>query len=84
MADTANHILYADVMRALSAHERPSLRKEQNLWSRQRTAQCKTAHAHQETLPQWTQLYHACLVQHTQQRRAALMRWLHNTPPENN
>jgi len=44
-ADTDNNILYADVMRILSAHERPALRRDQNEWIRQRAATCKKQQA---------------------------------------
>ena len=47
-ADSAQNILYGDVMRALSAHERPALRKDQSAWSRQRTSTCKARHAGDE------------------------------------
>lgn len=80
-ADTAQNILYADVMRALSAHERPALRKEQTAWSRQRTSTCKAQHAGDESLADWPARYHDCLTQVTQQRRTALMHWLHHGAP---
>lgn len=75
-ADTAQNILYSDVMRALSAHERPALRKDQTLWIRLRTSMCKAQHAQDETLPDWPQRLHDCLTTKTQQRRQALMHWL--------
>lgn len=76
-ADTAQNILYADVMRALSAHERPALRKDQSAWSRQRTSSCKQRHAADESLAAWPQLLHDCLTEATDQRRPALLHWLH-------
>lgn len=76
-ADAAQNIRYADVMRALSAHERPALRKDQTAWSRLRTSQCKAAHAKDEGLADWPQRFHDCLTQMTQQRQTALMHWLH-------
>lgn len=76
-ADTAQNILYGDVMRALSAHERPDLRKDQNTWNRSRTSACKAQHAVDEARPDWPQRYHDCLTQTTQQRRQALLHWLH-------
>lgn len=76
-ADTAQNILYADVMRALSAHERPALRKDQSAWSRSRTSQCKAQHATDEARADWPLRYHNCLTQVTEQRRQALMHWLH-------
>ena len=75
--DTAQNILYADVMRALSAHERPALRKDQTAWSRARTSRCKTQHAADEARADWPQRLHDCLTQVTEQRRQALMHWLH-------
>lgn len=76
-ADTAQNILYGDVMRALSAHERPALRKDQSAWSRQRSQHCKAQHADAEGHPDWPQRLHDCLTQLTEQRRQALMHWLH-------
>ena len=81
-ADTAQNILYGDVMRTLSAHERPALRKDQTAWNRQRTSQCKARHAADEVLADWPQRFHDCLTQATQQRRQALMHWLHRGPPD--
>lgn len=80
-ADTANTILYGDVMRALSAHERPALRKDQSVWARQRITGCKTAHASEEALADWPARYHHCLRLTTEARRAALMHWLQNGEP---
>ena len=74
--DTAQNILYSDVMRALSAHERPALRKDQTQWIRQRTSLCKSQHAQEEGMPDWPQRLHDCLTQQTLQRRQALMHWL--------
>ncbi|RYF08067.1 MAG: DUF1311 domain-containing protein [Comamonadaceae bacterium] len=75
-ADTAIAILYGDVMRALSAHERPQLRQEQAAWQRQRIMLCKQSTQATESLPEWPRLYHACLTAETEARRAGLMRWL--------
>lgn len=75
-ADTANTILYGDVMRALSAHERPALRRDQTAWARQRITACKAAHAREEALADWPTRYHQCLRLATEARRAALMHWL--------
>ena len=77
-ADTAQNILYADVMYALSAHERPALRKDQSAWSRQRSSTCKQRHASEETQERWQQHFHDCLTQLTDQRRQALLHWLHS------
>ena len=75
-ADTAISILYGDVMRALSAHERPQLRQEQTAWQRERITRCKTAQRAAEAAPEWPRLYHACLTAETEARRKGLMRWL--------
>ena len=82
-ADTANNILYGDVMRALSAHERPALRKDQTQWIQQRTRNCKQQHARDESLENWPALYHQCLTASTQSRKADLLHWLHHgeAPP---
>ncbi len=82
-ADTANTILYGDVMRALSAHERPALRKDQSAWGRQRITGCKAAHARDEAQADWPARYHECLRQTTEARRAALLHWLqHGQAPD--
>ncbi|WP_255576351.1 lysozyme inhibitor LprI family protein [Comamonas sp. Y33R10-2] len=80
-ADTDNQILYGDVMRALSAHERPALRKEQSDWSRSRNAQCKKSHAAQEAQADWPQRFHACLTQQIKARDSVLKQWLHHGAP---
>ena len=81
-ADTDNQILYGDVMRSLSAHERPALRKEQSEWSRQRITQCKQSVKAFETQADWPGRYHRCLVQQIKARDAVLKRWLHQGPPD--
>ena len=81
-ADTDHQILYGDVMRALSAHERPALRKEQGEWSRHRITQCKQATKAFEAQPDWPSRYHGCLVQQITARDAVLKRWLHQGPPD--
>ena len=75
-ADTEIAVLYGDVMRALSAHERPQLRQEHTAWQRERTTRCKQAQRSNESQPQWPRLYHECLTAETQARRKGLMRWL--------
>ncbi len=80
-ADTTNQILYEDVMRALSAHERPQLRQEHSAWLRERTAQCKRETQAVETQPEGPRLYHQCLTRQTQERRRGLMRWLSTDSP---
>ena len=80
-ADTDNNILYGDVMRILSAHERPALRRDQNDWTRQRTATCKKQEAAHEAQPNWSRRYHECLVAETSKRKKELMVWLHEGPP---
>lgn len=80
-ADTTMAVLYADVMRALSAHERPQLRQEHTAWLRARTAQCKQATRATEQQPEGPRLYHECLTRETQERRKGLMRWLSMDSP---
>ena len=80
-ADTDNNILYGDVMRILSAHERPALRRDQNDWIRQRAATCKKQEAAQENQADWSRRYHECLVAEIGKRRKELMVWLHEGPP---
>ena len=81
-ADADLQILYGDVMRALSAHERPDLRQDQAAWQRARTAHCKAAQRAAEAQPEWPRLYHECLTAQTRSRRAGLMHWLqHGTAP---
>ena len=75
-ADTQIAILYSDVMRALSAHERPQLRQEQTAWQRERTTRCKQTNRVSESQPEWPRLYHECLTTETEARRRGLMRWL--------
>lgn len=75
-ADAQTAILYGDVMRALSAHERPQLRQEHTAWQRERTTRCKQAMRSVESQPQWPRLYHECLTTETEARRKGLMRWL--------
>lgn len=77
-ADTALNILYGDVMRALSAHERPQLRSDQSAWSRSRVTHCKAKHRADEPRGDWNALYHQCLVAQIGQRRGVLMHWLHH------
>ena len=75
-ADAQTAVLYGDVVRALSAHERPQLRQEQSAWQRERTTRCKQAMRSAESQPQWPRLYHECLATETEARRKGLMRWL--------
>ena len=77
-ADTAIQVLYGDVMRALSAHERPALRQDHANWQRARITRCKEAQRTNEALPEWPRLYHECLTAQTQARRHALSYWLHH------
>ena len=81
-ADTDSQILYGDVMRSLSAHERPALRKEQSEWSRQRITQCKQSTKAFEAQADWPSRYHGCLVQQIKARDVVLKRWLHLGPPD--
>ena len=83
-ADSDLQVLYGDVMRALSAHERPSLRQDQSAWQRTRITQCKAQQRSAEARPEWPRLYHECLLAQTRSRRAGLMHWLqHGEPPPN-
>ena len=77
-ADADLQILYGDVMRALSAHERPALRQDHANWQRARITRCKEAQRTNEALPEWPRLYHECLTAQTQARRQALSHWLHH------
>lgn len=77
-ADTSHQILYGDVMRILSAHERPALRQNQTAWIRSRTRDCKARHAADESRSDWPARYHQCLTAATEARRAALMHWMHH------
>ena len=82
-ADSALNIYYGDVMTALSAHERPQLRQDQNKWHSTRRDYCKRHNRGKEGDPHWVRLYHECMVKVTQSRRIALSQWLHtgNPPP---
>ncbi len=80
-ADTGNQILYGDVMRALSADERPALRRNQNEWTRQRAQHCKRAEAALEDRSDWSARYHDCLTRQIKARDQELRRWLHLGPP---
>ncbi|MFN9475059.1 lysozyme inhibitor LprI family protein [Acidovorax sp.] len=80
-ADTAIAVLYADVMRALSAHERPQLRQEHTAWMRARNVQCKQSTRATEQQPEGPRIYHECLTRETQERRKGLMRWLSMDSP---
>ena len=80
-ADATIAVLYADVMRALSAHERPQLRQEHSAWQRDRVARCKQATRATEQQPDGPRSYHECLTRETQQRRQGIMRWLSADTP---
>ena len=83
-SDSELQVLYGDVMRALSAHERPALRQNQTAWQRDRVARCKAAQRSAESQPEWPRLYHECMISETRGRRAGLMHWLqHGEPPLN-
>lgn len=81
-ADSDHQILYGDVMRSLSAHERPALRKEQSEWSRQRITQCKQSSKAFEAQADWPSRYHQCLIQQIKARDSVLKRWLHQGAPD--
>ena len=80
-ADATIAVLYGDVVRALSAHERPQLRQEHSAWRRARTELCKKATAATELQPEGPRMYHECLTRETQARRKGLMRWLSMDSP---
>jgi len=80
-SDTEIGVLYADVMRALSAHERPQLRREHSVWMQQRNAGCKKATRAVEQQPDGPRRYHECLAGETRARRQGLMRWLSMDSP---
>jgi uncharacterized protein YecT (DUF1311 family) len=80
-ADTDIQVLYGDVMRIQSAHERPTLRKEQTAWMRERDARCRRETAAQQSRPEWPRLLHECLTRETRARRAGIMRWMGTEPP---
>ena len=79
-ADETIAVLYADVRRALSAHERPQLGKEHAAWLRERDLRCpappKATAAGDGLVRQ-----HTCLTRATQARRQGLMRWLSMDSP---
>ena len=80
-ADTEIGVLYADVMRALAAHERPQLRREHTAWMQQRNAGCKQATRAVEQQADGPRHYHECLREKTRERRAGLMKWLSADTP---
>ncbi|MBS0430160.1 MAG: DUF1311 domain-containing protein [Proteobacteria bacterium] len=80
-ADTEIAVLYADVMRALSAHERPQLRREHTAWNQQRITHCKQATRPAEQQPDGPRRYHECMTEQTRERRRGLMRWLSADSP---
>jgi uncharacterized protein YecT (DUF1311 family) len=81
VADTAIAVLYQDVMRALAAHERPQLRREQQAWNAERTRQCKQATQAVEQQADGPRRYHECMTDKTRARRGGLMRWLSAQTP---
>jgi len=80
-ADTEIAVLYADVMRALSADERPQLRREHSAWSGQRTRECKQSTRAMEQQSDGPRRYHECMTDKTRERRRGLMRWLSADSP---
>ncbi len=68
--------LYRDVSRALSAHERPDLWREQSAWKRERDARCQQATRTTSAQPEGPRLQNECLTGETQARRKGLMHWL--------
>ena len=80
-ADTEIAVLYADVMRALSSHERPQLRREHSAWNGQRIRECKDLTRTVEQQPDGPRRYHECMTDKTRERRRGLMRWLSADSP---
>ena len=56
-ADTQLNIYYGDVMRILSAHERPGLRQDQSNWQRSSRQYCKRHNRGKEGQADWERLY---------------------------
>lgn len=79
--DTQIGVLYADVMRALAAHERPQLRREHTAWMQQRNLACKQTTRAFELQADGPRRYHECLAEKTRERRPGLMRWLSTQSP---
>ncbi len=79
-ADSTIALLFADVRRALSAHERPQLSKEHSAWLRQRALACPAPPKSAAT-PEALAGQHICLTRETQARRQGLMRWLSMDSP---
>ena len=79
-ADETIAVLFADVRRALSAHERPQLSKEHSAWRRERDRRCPAPPKAALTADSEAQQY-ACLIRETQARRQGLMRWLSMDSP---
>ena len=71
------NIYYGDVMRILSAHERPGLRQDQSNWQRSSRQYCKRHNRGKEGQADWERLYHECLIAVIKSRRTALTQWLH-------
>lgn len=79
--DAEIQVLYGDLLRIQSAHERPTLRKEHTAWMRTREMSCRRETSAQQTRPEWPRLLHQCLTRETKARRAGLMRWLSSEAP---
>jgi len=73
-------VLFADVRRALSAHERPQLSQEHSAWRRERGRRCPAPPKSGLTANSEAQHY-ACLTRETQARRQGVMRWLSMDSP---
>ena len=79
-ADETIAVLFADVRRALSAHERPQLSKEHAAWLRERERRCPAPSKSAAAADGLAQK-HTCLTRETQARRQGLMRWLSMDSP---
>lgn len=71
--------LYGDVLTALSEHERPALRSDQNQWRGQARQHCQRQAPLRgaATAPE-NSAHHACMIEQYLLRRQALHHWLMN------
>lgn len=73
----ATETLYGDVLLVLSAHERPTLRNDQNEWRRTARQHCQqAAPAGPDLHAPAASAHHACMIEQHALRRQALRQWL--------
>ncbi|RMX08998.1 DUF1311 domain-containing protein [Allofranklinella schreckenbergeri] len=73
----ATETLYGDVLLVLSAHERPTLRGNQNEWRRTARQHCQqAAPAGPDLHAPAASAHHACMIEQHALRRQALRHWL--------